>query len=122
MKFLPKFSAKSACLVLGLSALASVASASEIRMHVPVTARWGSQILPAGDYTVNLSAGSPSMRVSGNGKFVIVFVTSATKQAGQHPSYLKIVDVNGTPTVAAFASESQGVLYKLALPKGAPRS
>ncbi len=121
MRFISAVSVKSACLALGLSALTCVASATEINMHVPVTAKWGKQILPAGDYKLTVKANNPFAVVSGNGKRVTVSVVSSSQDTTNTESYVKIIDVNGTPTVEALASSANGMLYEFALPKGVSR-
>ncbi len=117
MKFLPSLNKKIACLALAIAALAGVASASEINVHVPVTARWGQKMLPAGDYKFNATAFSPFARVSGNGIQANVFVTSMMPQTKGKRGFLKIVNVQGTPTVVAFGSGPQGMTYLFATAK-----
>lgn len=119
MKFLRTTAAKSVCLATGLLALVSVASASQIRMHVPVAASWAGRMLPAGDYRLDISAASPLAQVSGNGKLVTVFITSAKPWPVHDHSLLRIVNVDGTPTVAGFGLASQGMNYEFVVPKSA---
>lgn len=118
MKFLPRFSAKIAFAALALSALASLASAAEINMHVPMAARWGNKLLPAGDYRLDFNAGSPFVRVSGNGQLVTVVATDLASQTGRSRSFATFTNVNGVPTITALAVR-RGTVYEFALPKSA---
>lgn len=120
MKALFSLSATSAILAVALSGLASPARASEVKIHLPVAARWGSQILPAGDYRFDFSQTAPLAYVSGKGVEATVFVTSSKPQSPREHSFLRMVDVQGTPTVVAFGSSAQGVIYQFAVPKSHP--
>jgi hypothetical protein len=118
MRFLSVINSKSALLAMALFGLAGMASANEINVHVPVTARWGSKVLPAGDYKFIYSLESPFARLSGNGTEALVFVkhAEATTQLGGS-GFLKIVDKDGTPSVAEFSSGTRGRLFEFAVPK-----
>ncbi len=119
MTLISTFSAKSIGLAMGLFALVSTASASEYKMHVPVAASWGGQMLPAGDYIIDIGPASPIARVFTHGKQGTLFVTSVTPTPSHEHSSLQLVDVGGTQTVKGFDSQEQGLAFKFVLPKAA---
>ena len=117
MRLTSIFNLKLACFAAALSAFSSLATAAEIKVHLPVTAKWGSQILPPGDYVFDTSDSLPLARVSGYGILSTAFVTSVEKSAPGRHSYVTLVNNDGVPTIAAFSSESAGVTYEFAVSK-----
>jgi hypothetical protein len=103
---------KSAILTAALGIVSTCASAATLKVNLPVEARWGSAVLPPGDYTVDYSEGTTMMKVSGGGKTVTVLVVSRNPtKPDTTTSEFRLVDVDGTPTIKEFQSAVSGQIY-----------
>lgn len=110
---------KSMILTAALSLVTTCAGAATLKVNLPIEARWGSAILPPGDYTVDYSEGTAEMRVSGAGKTVTVLVVSRSPIRPDAPSAFRLVDVDGTPTISSFQSAASGKTYYFYVKKSA---
>jgi len=102
---------KSMILTAAVCLVATCASAATLKLNLPIEARWGGTVLPPGDYTIDYSEGSANMRVSGAGKTVAVLVTARSSNPPNASSELRLVNVDGTPTISAFQSAATGSTY-----------
>jgi hypothetical protein len=102
---------KSLILTAALGLVATCAGAATLKVNLPIEARWGSAVLPPGDYTVDFSEGTAMMKVSGVGKTVTVLVVSRSPVRPDAPNAFRLVDVDGTPTISSFQSAVSGKTY-----------
>lgn len=102
---------KSLILTAALGLVATCASAATLKVNLPIEARWGSAVLPPGDYTIDYSEGTAMMKVSGVGKTVTVLVVSRSENKPDAPSAFRLVNVDGTPTISSFQAAASGKTY-----------
>ena len=96
-------------LVVGVTG--SQATAQGIAMRgtftLPFEAHWADVVLQPGDYSFSLPSATnnaPVMRITGQGKTVLVAVPASTSAPESDRSYLKVENVGGTYVIRQFNS------------------
>lgn len=111
-----------ALVALALSFSASLGKAQnafEGKFTLPFEARWGSAVLPAGDYTFTLpSTAAPYLLyVRGEGKAAIVLTSAADTKAISDHSQLTIVDAGGEHFIRMLEAGPLGLTFDYTVPK-----
>jgi hypothetical protein len=107
-----------------VGATAATASAQQASFHLPFDAKWGSLVLPAGDYTVHLpepALGTREVLVQGPATGFVMAVTSDTYggriAAPAKGDYLQLVKVGDTYYVAKYEEGSMDTTIFFKTPK-----
>jgi len=113
-----------AVLAAGLSA--GLARAQEVKgkFTLPFEARWGTAVLPAGDYSfrVNASAAPCMVSVSQGGRVVAFILTSSTnRREVEGSSALIAVRSAGSYRIRALRLAEVGAVLEYMSPKAEPR-
>jgi hypothetical protein len=111
---------KTAFAVTAFCAAASFAQAGEMRFTLPFEATWSGNRLAPGDYTMTQMDGManmPVLRLSGNGKSVLILVprTNDTAYAGSK-SFLKIRKVDGVQYISELESAGNNTCSHFRVP------
>lgn len=113
------FAASVAAVLASVSAPLS-AQTYKAKVTMPFETRWGTAVLPAGNYvlTAESAMAGPWFHIRGEGLDVTVLtgpinITDATEKGG----HLDITDVNGTRVVTKLYAGLSGKEYNFAIPK-----
>jgi hypothetical protein len=106
------------------AATAATASAQQASFHLPFEAKWGSLVLPAGDYTVHLpepALGSREVLLQGPTSGFIMAMTSDTYgdriAASSKGDYLQLVKIGDVYYVAKYEEASMVTTIFFKTPK-----
>jgi hypothetical protein len=107
-----------------VAATAATASAQQASFHLPFEAKWGSLVLPAGDYTVHLpepALGSREVLVQGPAVGFIMALTADTYggriEAPPNGDYLQLVKIGDVYYVAKYEEASMDTTLFFKTPK-----
>jgi hypothetical protein len=107
-----------------VGATAATASAQQASFHLPFEAKWGSLVLPPGDYTVHLpepALGSREVLVQGPAVGFIMALTADNYggriAAPPNGDYLKLVKIGDTFYVAKYEEASMDTTLFFKTPK-----
>ncbi|MGD0326655.1 MAG: hypothetical protein ABSD45_23280 [Terriglobia bacterium] len=115
-----------AVVVAGLSASLASAEEFQVKFTLPFEARWGSAVLPAGDYSLNLDTDkSPCVAIVRQGRQNLAMVvgypqTEQREVAG--PTALIAVRSGGEYTIRELHLAKAGVVLEYMAPKAEPQN
>jgi hypothetical protein len=104
-------------MLAALGVTAVCANAAQFKMNVPLEARWGDTVLPAGEYTVSAIRGTPLIQVTGNGKNITLMLSSTEVADPKTRSRIQLVRRGNVPLVSEVTSQSTGTTYRFFVPK-----
>ncbi|MGA8029834.1 MAG: hypothetical protein WB992_22045 [Bryobacteraceae bacterium] len=110
--------------VVALSLGASQAGAQNAKFKLPVEARWGSIVLPPGDYTLRApdsTYGAHIFYLQSNEGTKMTLPAIVNTEAASGPSRLNLVNVDGTYYVQEYVSETKGTAIEFGIPKSNQR-
>lgn len=116
-----KVASNVALVALALCCSAGLGSAQDAykgKFTLPFEARWGSAVLPAGDYTITMpSQTSPYvLYLRGESKSAIILANGSDTKALSDHSQLTLVDVGGRYVIRTLEAGEIGLTLDYALP------
>jgi hypothetical protein len=89
------------------------------KFTLPIEVRWGSSILPAGDYTFELESQSSPYTLYIHGQKANAIIRAISVDAGvfSTTAQLDLVDTSDVPTIKTFEAPELGVTFTYFTPK-----
>lgn len=111
-------------LALCFSAGLGKAQSYQGKFTLPFEARWGSAVLPAGDYTFTVPSATRApffLYLRGGGKTAIIHALVADPQEVSDHSRLTVVNTGGSQVIRTLEAGEVGLTFVYAVPKAARR-